>query len=96
MSDEMEEALPAAIEAWDRVRRPNEQRRPFSAGFRAGWAARSAHMAELEKVVEAARALDTAIGQWAGISLSPEVARTWIALENTLDAVPATETKEPQ
>jgi len=43
----------------------------------------------LRAVAEAARALDAAIGQWTGVALSPDVARTWIALEDALDLAPA-------
>lgn len=41
----------------------------------------------LRAVTEAARALDTAIGQWQGVALSPDVARAWIALEDALDGI---------
>jgi hypothetical protein len=39
-------------------------------------------------VVTAARKLDKAIGQWAGIALSSEVAKAWCELEDALDATP--------
>jgi hypothetical protein len=43
----------------------------------------------LSAVAEAARMLDTAIGQWKGVALSPDVARAWIALEDALDGLPS-------
>lgn len=48
-----------------------------------------AELERLRKVEQSARALETAIGQWAGIALSPEVAKAYGALCDALDGISA-------
>lgn len=60
-----------------------------SSGDPLRWAVVAVHekLTRLREIERAAQEIDKAIGQWAGVALSPEVSRAYGALSDTLDGI---------